>query len=102
MSDSARTPQVGDAIQLRGLERVIVRTDVTQNKVYFANPATHPASQHGSREGACAMSELQRMTSPNGVTWFLPGTSDQKASRAGAIELSPAVFEINSTNGSGG
>ncbi len=102
MSDVTRTPQVGDSIRLRGLERVIVRTDAARNKVWFANPPTHPAREHGSREGACAMSELQPLESPNGVTWFLPGARDPTAPRQGAIELGPAVFEINSADGSGG
>jgi hypothetical protein len=97
-----RTPQVGDTIQLRGLERVIVRTDPSRDKVYFANPATHPAPMHPSREGACAMSELQLLDTPNVVTWFLAGVRDPKAPRAGAIELGSAVFEINANGGGSG
>jgi len=94
-----RTPQVGDTIQLRGLERVIVRTDPSRDKVYFANPATHPAPEHPSREGVCAMSELQRLDTPNVVTWFLAGVRDPQAPRPGAIELGSAVFEINKNGG---
>ena len=97
-----RTPQVGDTIQLRGLDRVIVRTEPSRDKVYFANPASHPAPQNPSREGVCAMSELQFLETPNGVTWFLAGVRDPKAPRPGAIELGSAVFEINSNGGGGG
>ncbi len=102
MGEPSRTPQVGDTIELRGLERVINRIDAARNKVWFTNPATHPASQHGSRDGACAMSELQFLASPNGVTWFLPGAREAKQRRAGAIELGAAVFEINSPGDGGG
>lgn len=97
-----RTPQVGDTIQLRGLDRVIVRTEPSRDKVYFANPATHPAPANPSREGVCAMSELQFLETPNGVTWFLAGVRDPKAARPGAIELGSAVFEINSNGGGDG
>lgn len=95
MSDSARTPQIGDTIVLRGLARAIVRIDRARNKVWFANPPSHPAPEHGSREGACALSDLRLVQSADGAAWHLPGASDEKTLRPGAIQLGAAVFDIN-------
>lgn len=103
MSDSARVPAVGDSIQLYGLERVILRIDAARNKVWFGNPATHPARDHGSREGACALNELQLVETGNGVVlWALPGARDAKTARPGAIQLGAAVFDINAKGAGGG